>query len=114
MDVEQHVKVIDDSLLWHSNIEQAWEDTTKFLSKVGGHGVILNGKKFNFAKREAEFAGFRLYNGTIRPLEKHVKAIREFPEPSSLTDLRSFMALVEQISYCFPIKNELLLNELIF
>ena len=73
VDVERHVKVIDDSLLWHSNIEQAWEDTTRFLSKVGSHGVILNGKKFNFAKREAKFASFRLNNRTIRPLEKHVK-----------------------------------------
>ena len=108
VDIERHVKVIDDSALWHTSMEQAWRDATNFLSTVGRSGVILNTKKFHFAEREAEFAGFRLCNGQIRLLDKHISAIRDFPEPRNITDIRSFFALCEQVSYCFTIKEQLL------
>ena len=52
-----------------------------------------------------EFAGFQLGNGTIKPIEKHITAIRDFPEPKNLTDMRSFFALCEQVSYAYTIKD---------
>ena len=99
--------MIDDSLLWSNDIHGAWADVTNFLSTVGSRGVILNAEKFHFAERKAEFAGFQLGDGSIKPLEKHVTAIREFPEPRSLTDMRSFFALCEQVSYAYTIKEQL-------
>ena len=33
-----------------------------------------------------------------------MEAIRSFPIPGTLTDLRSFFALAEQVSFTFPIK----------
>ena len=105
--IDRHIKVIDDSLIWSSDIQQAWYDVTNFLSTVGGRGVVLNSKKFRFATRDAEFAGFQLGNGKVKPLEKHVAAIRHFPEPRTLTDMRSFFALCEQVSYAYTIKEQL-------
>ena len=99
--------MIDDSVLWSNDIHGAWANVTNFLSTVGSRGVILNSEKFHFAERTAEFAGFQLGDGTIKPLEKHVTAIREFPEPRSLTDMRSFFALCEQVSYAYTIKEQL-------
>ena len=95
-DIDRHIKVIDDSLLWSNNIYGAWTDVTNFLSTVGSRGVILDSNKFHFATRKAEFAGFQLGNGTIKPLEKHVTTIHYFPELRSLTDICSFFALCEQ------------------
>ena len=66
-------------------MQQSWDDVTKFLSTVGSKGVILNSKKFKFATRDAELGGFQLGNGRIKPLEKHITAIRDFPEPRNLT-----------------------------
>ena len=43
----------------------------------------------------------------IKPLEKHIVAIRDFPEPKNLTDMRSFFALCEQVSYTYTIKEQL-------
>ena len=106
-DIDRHIKVIDDSLLWSNDIHGAWTNVTNFLSTVGRRGVILNAKKFHFAERTAEFAGFQLGDGAIKPLEKHVTAIRDFPEPRSLTDMRSFFALCEQVSYAYTIKEQL-------
>ena len=105
--IDRHIKVIDDSLIWSNNMQQAWDDVTNFLSTVGSKGVILNSKKFQFAARNAEFAGFQLGNGAIKPLEKHITAICDFPEPKNLTDMRSFFALCEQVSYAYTIKEQL-------
>ena len=80
---------------------------TNFLSKVGSRGVILNSKKSHFAKRTAEFAGFQLGDGMIKPLEKRLTAIHDFLEPRSLTDMHSFFALCEQVSYAYTIKEQL-------
>ena len=104
-DIDHHIKVIDDSLLWSNDIHGAWADVMNFLSTVGSKGVILNSNKFCFTTRKSEFAGFQLSDGTIKPLEKHVTAVRDFPEPKSLTDMRSFFPLCEQVSYSTLLKN---------
>ena len=82
--------------IWSNDMQQAWTDVTNFLSTVRSKGVILNSKKFQFSTRNLEFAGFQLGNGTIRPLEKHATAIRDFLEPKNLTDMISFSALCKQ------------------
>ena len=105
--IDRHIKVIDDSLLWSNNIHGAWTDVTNFLSTVGSRGVILNSNKFRFFTRKAMFASFQLGDGAIKPLEKHVTVICDFPEPKSLTDMRSFFALCEQVSYAYTIKEQL-------
>ena len=64
-------------------------------------------KKFKFAKEQTEFAGFKVGKGEIKPLDEHVDAIRNFPIPGTLTDLRSFFVMAEQVSYAFPIKEPL-------
>ena len=60
--------------------------------------MILNKQKFHFAGEAAEFAGFRLGNGSIRPLDSHIVAIRKFPVLSTITDMRSLFAMCEQVA----------------
>ena len=99
--------MIDDLLNWLNDVQQAWADVTNFLSSVGSKGVILNSKNSQFATRNVEFAGFQQGNGTIKPLKKHIEAIREFPEPKILTDMRSFFALCEPVSYAYTIEEQM-------
>ena len=95
MNIENHRKIVDDSILWFPNLKQAFIDAGKFLTLVGQNGVVLNKSKFKFAKEQTEFAGFKVGRGEIKPLDEHVEAIRSFPIPGTLTDLRSFFALAE-------------------
>ena len=60
--------------------------------------VVLNSEKFQFAEKEINFAGFKITDTEIKPQEKHLKAIKDFPTPTCITDVRSWFGLVHQVS----------------
>ena len=81
-----------------SDLEQHWWRTIDFLTRVGQAGIVLNPDKFQFAERSVDFAGFRVSDSTIEPLPKYLDAIRDFPSPTSTTDIRSWFGLVNQVA----------------
>ena len=58
----------------------------------------MNPKKFQFAKREVDFAGFRITENKILPLPKYIEAIKAFPTPTSTTDIRSWFGLINRVA----------------
>ena len=88
---------VDDCLLYSDNMEDAFKDMTQYLTLVGRNGIILNPEKFNFAEDTVDWAGVRISKDKVEPLPEHVQAIRDYPPPTNLTDMRSFFALVEQV-----------------
>lgn len=96
-------RCVDDSLLHSDTLEAAFHQTTQYLSLLGNHGILQNPDKFKFGHQEIEWAGFLIGKDTVSPLPKHTESIRTFPTPHNITDLRSFMALLQQVSYCYAI-----------
>ena len=74
MNIENHKKIVDDSILCSLNLKQAFINAGKFLTLVGQNGVVLNKSKFKFAKEQTKFAGFKVSRGEIKPLDEHVEA----------------------------------------
>ncbi|KAK3719595.1 hypothetical protein QZH41_015737, partial [Actinostola sp. cb2023] len=68
------------------------------LTRVRRAGIVLNPDKFQFAGRSVDFAGFRVSATAIEPLPKYLDAIRDFPSPTSTTDIRSWFGLVNQVA----------------
>ena len=95
---ERKERCIDDTIHYDSDVEQHWWRTIDFLTRVGEAGIVLNPEKFQFAKRSVDFAGFRVSDSTIEPLPKYLDAIRDFPSPTSTTDIRSWFGLVNQVA----------------
>ena len=89
---------MDDTVHYDEDLETHWWQTIDFLKIVGSAGMVLNLMKFQFAKREVEFAGFCITESTIEPLNKYFDAIMDFPTPVSITDIRSWFGLVNQVS----------------
>jgi hypothetical protein len=58
----------------------------------------MNPDKFQFAEKTVNFAGFRVSDSSIEPLPKYLDAIRDFPSPTSTTDIRSWFGLVNQVA----------------
>jgi len=85
--------------MWDNELEGHWWRVIDFLSLVGQGGVILNQKKFQFCQKTVDFAGFRITASEINPLEKFIRAIKEFPTPKKLTDIRSWFGLINQVGY---------------
>ena len=96
--MERKERCVDDTIHYDTELEQHWWRTIDFLSRVGQAGVVLNSAKFQFAERRVNFAGFRVSDETIEPLPKYLDAIRDFPQPASTTDIRSWFGLVNQVS----------------
>ena len=52
-----------------------------------------------FCQREIKFAGFQISDTDVKPLEKYLKAIAEYPTPTKTTDIRAWFGLVNQVSH---------------
>ena len=59
---------------------------------------MLNPTKFQFSKKEVDFAGFKITEDHIEPLPKYLDAIKDFPTPKNSTDIRSWFGLINQVS----------------
>ncbi|MCP3680923.1 MAG: hypothetical protein GY782_11975, partial [Gammaproteobacteria bacterium] len=99
--VRDKTKCVDDSLLWSNTLEEAFYKTCEYLTLTGKNGIIMNPKKFVFGKKEVEFAGFVIGKDTVKPSAKMLEAIEKFPEPRTITDVRAWFGLVNQVSPFF-------------
>jgi hypothetical protein len=52
-----------------------------------------------FAKETVEFAGFKITMEGIRPTDKYIEAIRNFPTPTNVSGVRSWFGLINQVAY---------------
>ena len=59
------------------------------------HGIIINPSKCRFGVSELEFLGHTVSSQGIRPSDTKVKAITDFPMPTSLRKIREFLGLVD-------------------
>ena len=48
-----------------------------------------------------EFAGFEIGPNTVKPSRKYTQAISDFPIPKTITDVRSWFGLINQVAYTF-------------
>ena len=107
-DVPDKTKCIDDTLLWADNIEGSFYQAVNWLDICGQNGITLNPEKFVFGEDNVEFAGFEITNNHVRPCQKYLDAIRHFPKPTSVTDMRSWFGLINQVSYAFAATERML------
>jgi len=98
-DIERKTKCVDDTLMWDTDLKEHWWRLLDFLELLGHNGIILNKKKFQFAQKEVDFAGFNITGTEIKPLRRFLDAIEEFPSPTKTTDVRSWFGLVNQAAH---------------
>ena len=96
------VKVVDDILLTDEDLPSHLQRIHKVLSRCRQYGITLNKDKFVVAASKAKFCGYILSHDGISADPEKVSAIRDFPTPSNVTDLRSFMGLVNQLAEFTP------------
>ena len=89
-------------------LEGSFFHAVEWLDICGRNGITLNPRKFTFGADVVEFAGFEITPDSVRPCEKHLKAILDFPTPTNVTDVRSWFGLVNQVSYAFSMTEKML------
>ena len=100
-DIGDKTKCVDDTLLWSDTIEGSYFQAVQWLDICGRNGIILNPEKFVFSAPTVDFAGFTITMTDVRPCSRYLEAIRDFPQPHNITDIRSWFRLVNQVAYAF-------------
>ena len=70
---------------------------------MGNNGIIQWPEKFQFSSKTVAWAGFTINPDSVKPLPKHTEALRTYPTPVYITDMRSFITLLQQVAYCYAI-----------
>ena len=96
--ITDKTRCVDDVALWDKNVEEHWWRVIKYLDLVGRNGILLNPDKFQFCQHEIDFAGFRVTDQEVKPLPKYLEAIKNFPRPTNISDIRSWFGLVNQVA----------------
>ena len=91
-------KVVDDILLYENNFKDHVIQIRKLLQRFRDHGISVSKSKFNFAQPQVKYVGFVVKSDGVELDPTKVRAIAKFPTPTNLTELRSFMGLVNQMS----------------
>ena len=96
-------KCINDTLLWVDDIQSSFFQAVEWLDICGRnvHGIILNPDKFVFCQHTVSFAGLDITPSHVRPNQNYLDAIRNFPKPQNITDMRSWFGLINQVAYAF-------------
>ena len=93
---------IDDILISSTTTEEHLEILSKVLQRLQGAGLRLNRAKCFFLRPSLEYLGHRIDKDGIHPTQDKVKAIREAPQAKNLTELRSFLGLINYYSKFLP------------
>ena len=91
-------RIVDDTLIYNADETQHIEHVRQFLKRCEEKGISLCRDKFRFCQSDIDFAGFHITQEGYQISPDITTAITEFPTPSSRTDLRSFLGLVNQLS----------------
>ena len=97
-DLDNQKKFVDDILLYAKDFKEHVAKGKKLLQRFRDHGVSVSKSKFNVAKPEAKYVGYIVNADRVKIDPTKLKAISNFPAPTNLTELRSFMGLVNQMS----------------
>ena len=99
--MKNKVRIVDDTLLFVPNLRECFERTCRYMDLCARNGVVFNRTKFKFGRREVDFAGFNVTDEGVRPTQRMLEAIANFPKPTNLTGARAWFGLVNQVAYSF-------------
>eukprot|EP00644_Phytophthora_capsici_P007180 jgi/Phyca11/112715/e_gw1.22.81.1 len=85
---------LDDIVVYtRGGIEQHVLELACVLERLAVAGLTLKLKKCVFATRRMEYLGHELSSEGVRPLQRLVDAVREFPKPQDATEVKRFVHL---------------------
>ena len=93
-DVKNVFCYLDDILVASASPDEHLEDLQVVLSRLAERNLRLSLNKCEFFQSSLTFLGYEISAEGVRPPEKRVNAISEFPLPQSSTELRRFMGML--------------------
>ena len=99
---------MDDLLTYDKTVEDALQTIDKVLERFGEAGFLLNGEKCQFGMTSIRYLGFQISEKGWVPTQDKIKSITEFPLPTTVTELKSFLGGINFFSSSIPCLHGLL------
>ena len=91
-------RIVDDFVIYNSNISAHEDHVKQFLQRCADFNISLNTEKYQFFQKQVTFVGFQLSANGYQVDPSITAAIMNYFTPTSRTELRSFLRLVNQLS----------------
>ena len=101
MGIANASKIVDDILITGDTIDELFKSLREVLHRCRVTKMVISKRKFK-TSTEISFAGFHLSAERVRPDPGKVAAIRDFPTPTDVTGVRSFLGLANQLGHFIP------------
>ena len=85
---------MDDVLIYSKTFEEHIDHVRRFLKAVQDEGFKLKMPKCRFAKKSIKYLGHVIAHNTVKPLSDGLAAIRDYPKPENVTQIRQFLGKV--------------------
>lgn len=96
------VVYLDDILLTGRNDYEHLETLNEVLRRLQEAGLRLKRNKCAFMEQEAEFLGHKVDASGLHPLPNKVRAIKQAPAPTNVTELRAYLGLLNYYNRFLP------------
>ncbi|XP_034075852.1 uncharacterized protein K02A2.6-like [Gymnodraco acuticeps] len=93
---------MDDVLVWGQTQEEHDARLYAVLEKIQKAGITLNVEKCDISKQEVTYLGHVITASGIRPDPSKTEAVRKMEEPKNVSELRSFLGMVNQLGKFIP------------
>lgn len=74
----------------------------RFVKRCHDEQIVLHPGKSRFFVRQFDFLGFTVRDGAAQPMFDKVEAFRDYPVPSSVTEVRRFLGAANYYSHLIP------------
>ena len=94
-------KLVDDILVQAPDIKTLQSRIDQLIRRCRSHNFTLSRKKLEIGE-SVEFAGQVVSNNGVQPNPAYLQGIKDFPAPTSVSELRSFLGMVNQLAAYHP------------
>ena len=85
---------LDDLLIASPDMDTHLQHLQQVFQLLSDNGILINAQKSEFAVPSLDFLGHRVSAIGITPLSSNVQAIVDYPQPTTTSQLRRFLGLV--------------------
>lgn len=96
--IDNTIVYIDDILLFAETLDELRQSVSKVLQILQQNNLTLNTAKCEYDKSRIKFLGHQLDGDGFHVDEEKIKSVRNFREPTTISELRSFLGLASFIS----------------
>lgn len=92
----------DDVLIATATVEENVEILAEVLKRLDAHNVKLKKSKCAFVQSEVVYLGLKVTADGLQPVKEKIEPILKAPQPQNVTQLRSFLGMVQFYSRFLP------------